>query len=112
MDPALADHHPVFATSDDNKLLSSHGVRPHHARVTGLWVYISGPAGRPKAVMLDHANLDAMSNGVIEAFQLTDADHSRLILPLFHVGIGMKFATETHVQRTARNRRRHQEMSL
>jgi long-chain acyl-CoA synthetase len=36
-------------------------------------------------VMLDHANLDAMCNGVIDAFKLTGADHSLLILPLFHV---------------------------
>ena len=35
--------------------------------------------------MLDHANLDAMCNGVIDAFKLTGADHSLLILPLFHV---------------------------
>jgi long-chain acyl-CoA synthetase len=36
-------------------------------------------------VMLDHANLGAMCNGVIDAFRLTAADHSLLILPLFHV---------------------------
>jgi acyl-CoA synthetase (AMP-forming)/AMP-acid ligase II len=35
--------------------------------------------------MLDHANLDAMCTGVIDAFKLTRADHSLLILPLFHV---------------------------
>jgi hypothetical protein len=29
--------------------------------------------------------IDAMCNGVIGAFELTDADHSLLILPLFHV---------------------------
>jgi acyl-CoA synthetase (AMP-forming)/AMP-acid ligase II len=34
--------------------------------------------------MLDHANLDAMAQMVIEAFDLTEADHSLLILPLFH----------------------------
>ena len=35
--------------------------------------------------MLDHSNLIAMCRGVIEAFALTSADHSLLILPLFHV---------------------------
>ena len=35
--------------------------------------------------MLDHANLDAMCSGVIDAFKMTGADHSLLILPLFHV---------------------------
>ena len=50
-----------------------------------LLIYTSGTTGRPKGVMLDHANLDAMCNGVIDAFKLTDTDHSLLILPLFHV---------------------------
>ena len=50
-----------------------------------LLIYTSGTTGRPKGVMLDHANLDAMCNGVIDAFKLTGADHSLLILPLFHV---------------------------
>jgi long-chain acyl-CoA synthetase len=50
-----------------------------------LLIYTSGTTGRPKGVMLDHANLNAMCNGVIDAFKLTGADHSLLILPLFHV---------------------------
>ena len=50
-----------------------------------LLIYTSGTTGRPKGVMLDHANLYAMCNGVIDAFKLTGADHSLLILPLFHV---------------------------
>ena len=44
-----------------------------------LLIYTSGTTGRPKGVMLDHANLDAMCNGVIDAFKLTGADHSLLI---------------------------------
>ena len=50
-----------------------------------LLIYTSGTTGRPKGVMLDHANLNAMCQMVIEAFGLTEADHSLLILPLFHV---------------------------
>jgi long-chain acyl-CoA synthetase len=50
-----------------------------------LLIYTSGTTGRPKGVMLDHANLDAMCTGVIDVFKLTGADHSLLILPLFHV---------------------------
>ena len=50
-----------------------------------LLIYTSGTTGRPKGVMLDHANLNAMCRGVIDAFMLTSADHSLLILPLFHV---------------------------
>jgi long-chain acyl-CoA synthetase len=50
-----------------------------------LLIYTSGTTGRPKGVMLDHANLDAMCHSLIEAFSLTNTDHSLLILPLFHV---------------------------
>ncbi len=50
-----------------------------------LLIYTSGTTGRPKGVMLDHANLVAMCRGVIDAFMLSPADHSLLILPLFHV---------------------------
>ena len=35
--------------------------------------------------MLDHSNLNAMCRMVIDAFEMTSADHSLLILPLFHV---------------------------
>jgi acyl-CoA synthetase (AMP-forming)/AMP-acid ligase II len=62
------------------------GDSPHEGDdVLALLIYTSGTTGRPKGVMLDHANLDAMCNGVINAFKLTGADHSLLILPLFHV---------------------------
>ncbi|MBF5002083.1 AMP-binding protein [Nocardia sp. BSTN01] len=50
-----------------------------------LLVYTSGTTGRPKGVMLDHANLNAMCAMAIGAFELTAADHSLLVLPLFHV---------------------------
>jgi acyl-CoA synthetase (AMP-forming)/AMP-acid ligase II len=35
--------------------------------------------------MLDHANLNAMCGAVIDGFEMTEDDHSLLILPLFHV---------------------------
>ncbi len=50
-----------------------------------LLIYTSGTTGRPKGLMLDHSNLDAMCGMVIDAFRLTAADRSLLILPLFHV---------------------------
>jgi long-chain acyl-CoA synthetase len=50
-----------------------------------LLIYTSGTTGRPKGVMLDHSNLNAMCTMVIDAFSLTEADRSLLILPLFHV---------------------------
>ncbi|MFI7666790.1 class I adenylate-forming enzyme family protein [Nocardia sp. NPDC049526] len=52
---------------------------------TALLIYTSGTTGKPKGVVLDHTNLNAMCRMVIDAFELTDTDHSLLILPLFHV---------------------------
>ena len=53
--------------------------------VPALLIYTSGTTGRPKGVMLDYANLNAMCGSVIDGFGLTPEDHSLLILPLFHV---------------------------
>jgi acyl-CoA synthetase (AMP-forming)/AMP-acid ligase II len=59
---------------------------PRHADAAlALLIYTSGTTGRPKGVMLDHANLDAVCRMVIDALALTGADHSLLILPLFHI---------------------------
>lgn len=49
-----------------------------------LLIYTSGTTGQPKGVMLSHRNLDAMTDAFIEWFSLTEADHSLLVLPLFH----------------------------
>src|SRR6478672_2001394 len=57
----------------------------HRDDALALLIYTSGTTGRPKGVMLDHANLNAMCRMVIDAFSMNTADHSLLILPLFHV---------------------------
>ena len=49
-----------------------------------LLIYTSGTTGNPKGVMLTHGNLDAMTTSFIEWFELTEQDHSLLVLPLFH----------------------------
>ncbi|MGY1870290.1 MULTISPECIES: class I adenylate-forming enzyme family protein [Nocardia] len=50
-----------------------------------LIIYTSGTTGQPKGVVLDHANVAAMCEMLVEALALNDSDHSLLILPLFHV---------------------------
>lgn len=49
-----------------------------------LLIYTSGTTGQPKGVMLTHGNLDAMTESFIAWLDITDVDHSMLILPLFH----------------------------
>ncbi|GEE02150.1 long-chain-fatty-acid--CoA ligase [Gordonia spumicola] len=49
-----------------------------------LLIYTAGTTGRPKGVMITHRNIDAMTASFIEHFRFTSADHSLLVLPLFH----------------------------
>ena len=71
----------MMSTPDAGRLGQTHLADDSLA----LLIYTSGTTGRPKGVMLDHSNLIAMCRGVIDAFAMTNADHSLLILPLFHV---------------------------
>jgi len=50
-----------------------------------LLIYTSGTTGLPKGVMLDHANVEAMTDMGRQAIRVTAADHCLLVLPLFHV---------------------------
>ncbi|NDZ17686.1 AMP-dependent synthetase [Variovorax sp. WS11] len=50
-----------------------------------LLIYTSGTTGLPKGVMLDHANIEAMTDMGRQALRVTTADHCLLVLPLFHV---------------------------
>ncbi|WP_396899424.1 class I adenylate-forming enzyme family protein [Mycolicibacterium sp.] len=86
VDSPLDAEVPVV-TLDDLAAAEPDPVAPadNAADALALLIYTSGTTGRPKGVMLDHANVDAMCAMVIEGFALTGADHSLLILPLFHV---------------------------
>ncbi|MGA9769457.1 MAG: AMP-binding protein [Blastocatellia bacterium] len=48
-------------------------------------IYTSGTTGKPKGVLLTHGNILANAQQIAEWLQLSEADRSLLIMPLFHV---------------------------
>jgi acyl-CoA synthetase (AMP-forming)/AMP-acid ligase II len=61
------------------------GVPVEEPGALALLIYTSGTTGLPKGVMLDHANIEAMSEMGRNSLKVTATDHCLLILPLFHV---------------------------
>ena len=55
-------------------------------------IYTSGTTGKPKGVLLTHGNLLTNAREIAEWLQLTEADRSLLIMPLFHVNALMTTA--------------------
>ncbi|MFQ6330632.1 class I adenylate-forming enzyme family protein [Nocardia sp. CWNU-33] len=86
--PPAADA-PVHAviTADDLTTADPDAAEPARLRndTLALLICTTGITGEPNRVTIDHANLTAMCRMVIEAFELTGADHSLVNLPLFHV---------------------------
>ena len=58
---------------------------PVAAADLALLIYTSGSTGSPKGVMLDHANLEAMTTSMGDHIDVGEDDHCLLVLPLFHV---------------------------
>lgn len=87
---SLTEQVPAFAVNGVavNEVLTGQQDHSHpveDAESLALLIYTSGTTGLPKGVMLDHANIEAMVGMGIKALEMTNADHSLLILPLFHV---------------------------
>ena len=51
----------------------------------GLLMYTSGTTGRPRGVVLTHANLIAGGANTVEAHRLTENDRALCVLPLYHI---------------------------
>ncbi|CAI5484894.1 unnamed protein product [Closterium sp. Yama58-4] len=60
------------------------GPTPDPADVA-LFLHTSGTTSRPKGVPLTHGNLAASIGNIIDTYDLTSADRSYLVMPLFHV---------------------------
>lgn len=49
-----------------------------------LIIYTSGTSGRPRGCVIDHRNVEAMVTSIVDHFQLSPADRSLVVLPMFH----------------------------
>lgn len=71
-----------------DELAGMSGEAPGHEpsdEDTALLVYTSGTTGRPKGVILDHANVRAMIGMLVEHLGFDQRDRALVALPLFHV---------------------------
>jgi malonyl-CoA/methylmalonyl-CoA synthetase len=60
-------------------------THPTPPTTRALIVYTSGTTGRPKGVVVTHANLTAQIESLVEAWEWTASDRTLLVLPLHHV---------------------------
>jgi len=85
-DASTATDVPTLPVGDVYDAGSGSAPAPHvDPAALALLIYTSGTTGVPKGVMLDHANLDAMTEMGRQALELGTGDRCLLILPLFHV---------------------------
>ncbi|UUZ63471.1 AMP-binding protein [Polaromonas sp. P1-6] len=73
---------PVAALQDGARHA---GAPANDPAALALLIYTSGTTGLPKGVMLDHTNIEAMTDMGQQALNVTATDHCLLVLPLFHV---------------------------
>ncbi|KAF1814667.1 acetyl-CoA synthetase-like protein [Eremomyces bilateralis CBS 781.70] len=77
----------VLDVKEPGKLQGKGGVQLEKARRedVALVLHTSGTTGRPKAVPLTHRNLTRTMKNIQNTYQLSPADRTLLVMPLFHV---------------------------
>jgi acyl-CoA synthetase (AMP-forming)/AMP-acid ligase II len=77
----------VLEVKEKGKLanISNAGVQTAQPDDVALVLHTSGTTGRPKAVPLTHRNLLRTMKNIQATYELTPADRTLLVMPLFHV---------------------------
>ncbi|RQM05493.1 hypothetical protein DH86_00001527 [Scytalidium sp. 3C] len=77
----------VLDVKDEGKLRGKGNQKVERAQPDdiALVLHTSGTTGRPKAVPLTHRNLTRTMRNIKDTYQLTSADRTMLVMPLFHV---------------------------
>ncbi|GIZ44246.1 hypothetical protein CKM354_000745000 [Cercospora kikuchii] len=77
----------VLDVKDNGKLAGKGNVTLEKAQPedTALVLHTSGTTGRPKAVPLSHRNLTRTMLNIKNTYELSPADRTMLVMPLFHV---------------------------
>jgi long-chain acyl-CoA synthetase len=89
INPRLSWSSPAYGISSLSEALSFQpdnnpdlDINPH---TCAMIVYTSGSVGRPKGVMLTHANVVANTQAIVEYLKLTANDIQMVVLPFFYV---------------------------
>ncbi|TGO38668.1 hypothetical protein BHYA_0070g00390 [Botrytis hyacinthi] len=77
----------VLDVKDEGKLKGKGNQKVEQAQPddVALVLHTSGTTGRPKAVPLTHKNLTTTMKNIQATYNLTPADRTMLVMPLFHV---------------------------
>lgn len=80
-------HEVVLDVKDEGKLKGKGNKAVAQAQPddTALVLHTSGTTGRPKAVPLTHRNLTRTMQNIQRTYELSPADRTMLVMPLFHV---------------------------